>query len=331
MVPYIFAVDEKPWCVWDPGLEEENDRFLRNMSANYFAFLADQYLARLDSPEDEANAAIALRASYHHGLEAMFGLLGAFVQAPGAVIAWLPKCSNQTLRTLVARVSDEGTLLTQAGRQRVSWKVLARTIHRCAFTEDEPQWATADRYAKLWSRLARAFVDEKYTWEYNSLKHGLRVTGGTFTLKRGREHQFGVAPPDDEMVTLGISKFGNLFMMIEPLCAGDGAPDSSHVRLRRQRVNWNPVAMGQALRLVSMSIQNILSALRIANGEEPETLRFDRPGDPAFFEAPWLHSPSGPSFNSAPTYHEDVLAQIALIRTQDLLLELEKRTPRNEE
>lgn len=45
--------------------------------------------------------------------------------------------------------------------------------------------------------------------------------------------------------------------------------------------------MAQRLQLLAWSINNVVGALRCLNGVPPRTVRFQRPEDPAAFEAAW--------------------------------------------
>src|SRR5215218_2623467 len=97
---YVFAVGEEPLCLWGIDLANENERFLRSFDASYFDYCARVHADGLEGG-DAPRAAIALRAAYHHGLEALFSILGALSQAPEAVTAWIPRCSNAQLRRFV--------------------------------------------------------------------------------------------------------------------------------------------------------------------------------------------------------------------------------------
>lgn len=88
-------------------------------------------------------------------------------------------------------------------------------------------------------------------------------------------------------------------------------------------MNWSAEAMVQRLRLISMSITNIVGSLRVEMGVAPETVRFIRPHRPDEFEEAWV-PPGGVSFSNVDT--------VVSIETRDesskeaLLQELESRT-----
>jgi hypothetical protein len=281
---YVFAVGNEPFCLWGYDLALENETFLRSFDAKYFDYVSRSHLEHLEG-EDAARASVALRSAYHHGLEALFSLLGALSQAPEAVTAWIPKCSSSRLRRLVSDVSSQQAILTQRGWQRLSWHALAEIVHSHVWVDEEPKWTTASRYAHLWSRFASDFLNDLHISEYNSIKHGFRVLSGGSVLRVGVEPSYGVSPPESEMQTIGASPHGVTFSTVEPLPAGD--PKSPHVRLMNQRLNWRAESMAQALQLIAWSMNNVAGFLRVLNGAPASTIRFQRPEDPDVFEAPW--------------------------------------------
>jgi hypothetical protein len=81
-----------------------------------------------------------------------------------------------------------------------------------------------------------------------------------------------------------------LFFVAEPI---EGAPkmkSDPHFRTVHHSVNWNLVCMAGRLRLISMSICNVLSFLKIFNGKEPSSVKFTRFSDASLFDEPWQNS-----------------------------------------
>ncbi|MCC6242957.1 MAG: hypothetical protein IT353_08955 [Gemmatimonadaceae bacterium] len=280
---YVFAAGSEVFCCWDHDLATRNMRFLTSVDGQYFSYVAECHAAQLDG-SDRQRAAIALRAAYHHGLESMFSLLGAFVQAPGAVPAWLPKCSNPALRELVEGFQIGSTVMTQAGPQQVLLSEIAEHVHGFCWPDDQPTNATKNRFGRLWSRFAYDFLNPLYYGEYNSIKHGLRVGVGGFVLRVGLEEEYGVPAPEENMQTLGGSAYGTSFFQATEITGG---LPKHHFQIRSQALNWRPEAMVQRLQLIAFSINNIVSALRCINGVNPATVQFHRPEDPEAFEAAW--------------------------------------------
>jgi hypothetical protein len=317
---YVFAVGEEAFCLWGYDLAEENEQFLKSFDASYFEYVARAHIDHLEG-DDAARAAIALRASYHHGLEALFSILGALSQAPEAVTAWIPRCSNARLRRFVGDVTAGKPVLTQRGRQRLTWRALAEIVHSCCWVDEDPKHATAHRYAKLWSHFARDFLDPLHVAEYNSIKHGFRVLSGASVVRVGLQPSYGVVPSESQMRTIGGSPHGVSFSTVDPLPADNAK--SPHVRLVHQRLNWRAESMIQALQLISWSINNVVGFLRVLNGATPGTVRFHRPEDPEAFEAPWQWSVG--VISGAMNF---VLDEAEVIRAtrDELRAELERRT-----
>jgi len=161
---------------------------------------------------------------------------------------------------------------------------LANIVHRHVWTDENG--ATAKRFGQLWGRLATEFLDEYHIDEYNSIKHGFRISAGGFAVRVGSEHSYGVPPPESEMQSLGGTPHGMGFFKAESFPElGDAC--RHHLWIRDAHLNWRAEGMVQAIQLISISINNVLGALRILNGTQPSTVRFERPEDPSAYEAPW--------------------------------------------
>ncbi len=325
MYRYPFAVGEDVYCCWEHDLPQRNERFLKTIDAEYFSHLVERHLDQLEGDEKQ-RAAVALRVGYHHGAETLFSLLGAMAQAPDAVPAWLPKCSTSSLRAIVQGLSNGQSILTQCGRQTITFDALSTLVHQFCWQDESPLGATGKRYASFWSRLAGEFLDARNIAEYNSLKHGFRVAAGGFVLRIGEETEPGVRVPEENMETIGSSPFGTSFYDSQPIIDQDGL--RHHVRIRHTALNWRAEAMVQRLLLIAWSINNVVGALRSLNGALPETIRFFRPEDPEIFEAAWRWN-VGVHASDFDLVVEQ--GDIGPISRAELKSELEQRTPEQSE
>jgi hypothetical protein len=154
-------------------------------------------------------------------------------------------------------------------------------------------------------------LDEKLDGEYNSIKHGFRVKLGGFYLAMGAEDVPGVAPPPERMKVFANSQFGSSFFGTERL------GDKRNFGVSHESVNWNPENYIYALHLISMSIGNLISFLKVLNGIDPSAVRFSWPSDQSMFEGPWRQStgitwlgrPSGIRSDSInPRTNEEILS-----------------------
>jgi hypothetical protein len=280
-----FAVADSVYCCWDRDHRARTIEFLNGLDAEHFATVAAMLAEHLDG-DDALAASVALRVTYHQGVETLMSLLGAAAQGPSVVPAWIAKCSTQHLRTVTERLRRGEALLTEVGQQHISFDDLATRIHQFAWQDESGPDSTAAHFGKLWHKLALELLDPTSRAEYNALKHGARVRPGGFTMSIGLEDTFAVAPPPDRMHSLGGSRFGSSFFVTEKV-----GSSKAHLRIRRTSVNWLPEPLAQRLMLISISISNIVSALRCELGDDPSTVLFRRPVPADAFNLVWQASP----------------------------------------
>lgn len=280
----IFLVDNEPYCIWDPELKESCKRFLKGLDPEYFQYAFNAHL----ETEDEKRASVALRLSLHHGLETFFSLVGAFVQAPDCPFAWLSKCSTAALRSVVVRIGKgDKELFTKLNLSEPSWPEIARCVHHTYMPGTERQSETVDGFTKLWQRMAHEFLATEHIDEYNSIKHGFRVRSGGFGLAVAVESSPGIEPAPDAFKGLGRSDFGSTFFKIEPLSATKG---ERSLVLAEQSVNWSLERIVLLNQATYISINNLVSALRIVNDFAASECKFLRPEDSKNFLSAWDHS-----------------------------------------
>lgn len=288
----VFVVDDIPYCVWEWDLQERNLRFVESIDHEYFEYLATTYATQLDGPHAQ-RAATALRTAYHHGLETFFTLVCATLQAPLCIVGWMQKCQTHQLRNLVRKIHEgHHKIRNKLCLQEVTWDAVSDAINLFSYEDEARTQETKELFAVLWSRLAHDYLDDYNIKEYNSIKHGFRARAGGFTLFAGLEHKYGVQPPAEEMKVVGGSEFGTSFYLAERVQNAPKLQRDPHFRVRLCSLNWRPEAMIQALQLISISIGNLISYLRILHGVDPKTVPFRRPQDSEFFHAPWQNSVS---------------------------------------
>jgi len=281
----IIVVNEEPYCIWEVDLKGRNNEFLKGIDIDYFDYIVSVHL----EAEDKKRASIALRATFHHALETMFSLLCAYIQAPDCVYAWISKCSNTDLRSILRKINKrDRVLFSKLALKTISWESVAELIFQWYMPGTEKNTSTSKLFAQFWHRLANEYLDENYILEYNSLKHGFRVKSGGFALAVGKEHKYGVPPPANEMKSIGQSKYGTTFFKLEPVGETKG---NRSLRSRRISLNWKIEKVTLLIQLISMSITNVSSALQIVNGANPGEKRFVRPSKDSDFDKPWQFSP----------------------------------------
>lgn len=287
----LFAVNDEPFCLWEVDLPVRTRTFLDGIDAGYFDYILQAHT----STEDEKRALVAIRLSLHHATETLFSLLGALVQAPDCPYAWIAKCSNIELREFAERVTrQDNSLITKLEMDSVNWASIASAVYLTYQPGTERQRNTIECFSRLWTILAGDLLNPTHVDEYNALKHGFRARPGGFSLAVGVEPSFGVSPPDSEMESLGQSDFGATFLKIESLGSSRA---SRHIRSRQTSINWSLERVVLLHQLVYMSINNVVSALKVVNGYAPSTCRFMRPQDDSDFQKPWTYGTGAISIN----------------------------------
>lgn len=281
-----FAVGKNPYCVWEWDLSTRNLEFINGIDPNYF-----DHIVRLNAPlldgNDKNYASLSIRIAYCHGLETLFALLLATIQAPDCVVGWLHKYQLGQLRGLVEGISKQNqTMQYKLRLDKVTWQGLSEVIHQFQIDDKEKALRIKQHFGKLWQRLGNEFVNEQLVAEYNNIKHGLRVRAGGFSLAFGRQDAPGIAAPSERMVSMGGSVFGSEFFKPEPI-GGDHYKRDPNFRVRRMNLNWDPESLALRINLISSSLNNILSFLKIVNGVDPNTVAFSWPEDEKCFEAAW--------------------------------------------
>ena len=113
------------------------------------------------------------------------------------------------------------------------------------------------------------------------------MRAGGFTLAIGLETTPGEPAPPEAMHSLGGSDYGSTFFISERV-----GESRHHIRTRRMSVNWSPEALAQRLYMISMSIGNVVSAMRCMLGVDPQSVEFSRPSPLSAFDDVWSREPA---------------------------------------
>jgi hypothetical protein len=281
----IIVVNEEPYCIWEKDLKERNQEFINSIDGEYFEYLIKAHSPHIDEKDDKW-AAVSLRLGYLHGLETLFSLIGAFLQAPDCAYAWISKCSTGDLRTLISRINKSDPAIFKKWKiQSVSWQAISDIVFSYYVPSTEKNLETRKQFANLWQRLSHDYLESNNIDEYNSLKHGFRIKPGGFGLQAGLEHTLGVSPPEGEMQTLGYSKHGTTFYTLERV--GGDVKTNRSFRSRRVSINWEIERIILLLQLIAISIKNIAGILSVINGKKSTDVKFYTLADYSDFEKPW--------------------------------------------
>lgn len=275
-----FVVGNKPYCLWGWDLRDANLRFLEGIRADYFGFVADNF-GEAGTDEEGQLTALSLRLSYLQGLETLFAFVGATLQAPHYVQGWLHHYRD--LKQITRAIHERNPTKREPIRTRLkidtlSWEGVAKILF--VYIGDEAlRQEYVDFYSKLWAGFASDFLNDAYRGEYNSIKHGLRVVPGGFSLAMGLEETPGVRA--ERMRTVGSSEFGTQHISTNKL--SDEHPH--HMVVKTRSVNWHPLDMGNALQLISYSLTNIVAFLKAFNGVQK--VGFVKPSSADAAGEPW--------------------------------------------
>ena len=277
-----FVIDETPFACWDWELHKKNLEFLEGIDSEYFRYIVDCNIDKLEG-DLKHQAATSLRLAYSHGLETLFALLCSAAQAPQCSVGWVLNYRNIDLINLVKKISKQEPIYTRFKEPPITWNVLANHIHaNLGYEKEKKEWIQ-EGFGQAWSWFASEFTDDNFTLEYNGIKHGLRVRPGGFYLAVGHEDTPGVPAPPEKMMSLGGSTYGSSYFVKEHVVSAN----KINFRPRRHARNWSPQNLANGLILISMSINNVVSWLGIVNGVRPDKCKFVNPSSRQEFEAPW--------------------------------------------
>lgn len=270
----LFFVGTRPKGVWCPEMRAKDLAMLRAFDCNHFGYLARVHSAQLET-EERQRAAVAIRFSVGMAGETLLALIGAMLQAPYCVFGWLHEYRARPDLELVAKACLGRAQLATVWKFELTCEAIAAEIHRAMDVKDQ---AKKDEITAHFATFVRSTIhDFMDRLEYNSIKHGLRIEPGGFSLAVGRKETFGVEPA--EMQSLGGSDYGGSFLVLDPVSPAH----KCDYFVRELSTNWDPTAMLTRLRIASMVINNIVSYLRLLRGKDTE-VKFRAPKDLSDFD-----------------------------------------------
>ena len=258
---FPFVTDETPHCLWDFDIRESNRTFLNGIDPLYFKHVADTQSQLLEG-ESKQYAALALRSAYTQGIETLFALIASAAQAPNCPVGWMLRYKNDHLERIVRKIQNSEPILSRFNAEFLSWESLSFLLHPFEARDSEESTRMCNFFANYWRRFAYDFLDEIHKNEYNSVKHGLRLTMGGFKLFIGPEKTQDAPLNRDDMFCVSQSDFGSMFYSNEKLT------DSRNFRVLLHSVNWNPNKFYVGLYVIYYSISNVVNFLKSLNDSE---------------------------------------------------------------
>ena len=279
---------DKPYAVWGSDLATTNRQFLDSMDAEFYqrtavsiieSFGGEEALDDPDKINERKDTSTLTRLLWHHAAETLAMTIGACVQAPDAVHAYFLRCRTEDVIQLAQLISKD------------SLPKLNRFEKNDASVNDLMQWVFslcreevhAERFVQSICQIYSMFTEKSHRAEYNSIKHGLRVSHGALQLRIGLEHEYGVSPPADEFKTLGASPESSSFLVAKKFEWARGQENSINFHMEKVTVAFSSDKIIRELQVMKMIMHNIIVRLKIYNGFKGEDVKFFVPEDPAEF------------------------------------------------
>ncbi len=237
-----FCCGDRELAISSSDLYEDNLIYVKNLKYDYYSQMADM-LEDLWN-EDTANESIAMniRLLYFQSLETLMAFLSAFAQAGPIVVGWMHLYMPNDLSLIIQKISNGEHSYNRTPFKELTWFKLASWI----IGRSEYKEKFEDVYGKLWGKFSSDFLDNSLINEYNSQKHGLRISlqedmkpGKIYNISQNTS--FDVGPQG-----LGALSF------VKRKIAG-----FNH-NLCRQVREWNILDNLEGLRLVSVSLEQVL-------------------------------------------------------------------------
>ncbi len=284
----LFLVDERAFCLWDKEITKTNLEFLHTIDPEYFEYLADVNYEKIRDGNETTSqhAALAIRTAFSQGLETLFALIFASIQAPHCIPAWMGLYQSKELYSLVHKVDNHEKIASLLKVPAINWQTISEAIHVSLVLDDKDKEVAIKRsFGQLWSGFASTFLQVDFGNEYNSIKHGLRIKNGGFSFAMGIQDTPGIPAAKERMMLMGKSEFGTSYYDINRI-----EKVKEHIQIKRASRNWDPEDMVWGLKLISISISNIVTSLKIHNGINPDKVQFHWPNNLEAFNEPWKRS-----------------------------------------
>src|SRR5439155_691110 len=139
----------------------------------------------------------------------------------------------------------------------------------------------------LWEKFASDYTDDCLDKEYNSFKHGFRAQ-----IAGEPGPSIALTPSGAKEPVVLSSDFGTNFYVAEKLTEAADPQMGHHFKLDHYHVNLQPTVMVSALRMISISIKNVVAFLRLIDRPPPEGVQIMWPLNKEDFEI-FSHSPRG--------------------------------------
>lgn len=252
--PHFMPIDDRYFALWDIEIKTKSKDFAESINIDYFDYILN---ANRSKAKSDSNAAMAIKIAYHHSLETFFSLLGAYVQMPNAPYAWMLKYQTFQLKNVVRKIKhgDKTLLHHWHNLEVVNIESIADIIF-LYFQPEKEKEKQKHIFIKAWKMLASEFLNEDLEKEYNSIKHGFRVQSGGTTLSIKLDGS-------EKASIVAHSEHGSRYYALND----NQLMNDINIQTTQKAINWHIESLICLFEITIASIQNIKSAIKIANSE----------------------------------------------------------------
>lgn len=286
MIYFPFKVVDKVYCCWAHDMKKSNLEFIESFDPEYFLFAAEVYRESLKG-EDTQKAALAIRNIYHHSLETLFTIICASIQSPFCIYGWMNMATTGDVRKVLRLIGSYKKFYNYLALDYVDWESFANKIFLIDTINkgNEKFVELSEMFSRLWSSLCGQYLHDYSIKEYNSIKHGFRSAPGGYKFSIGPPNTLNDPSRHKEWISLGDSKYGSSFSVIKRI-KGTSENDCN-IQSSKYSVNWEPESLLHDIKLISISIHNILSFLKIAHDADPTKIMCLVPEEKDYFDEHW--------------------------------------------
>lgn len=290
-----FCVLKRPFVVWSDDVDRDCLEFLGRIDVEFYDRAARDIVNNLrdENPHEidekssqnqrgnnrhQDDVSSIVRLLWHHGIETLVMLIGAYIQAPAAVHAYFIKCRTEdTLEIAKSLLYGRRPEYNRTNDADFNLENLLRGLHLSAPWSDKE--VTIKRFTQALYAMLASFTSEEHRLEYNSIKHGLRASHGQFAIMARVEKVPGVEAEPGAMQLVGGSREASSFGVAVPL--PDASKELARVNFRIDRVTvaWSMDKVLYDLQILSILINNAVSALQISMNLAAERVKFVRPSN----------------------------------------------------
>lgn len=275
-----FFVGRRAHAVAATSLRQRNIEFLRTIIPEYFVEVARAHYDSLVAANSAGDLqrrhffASAVRMSYFQATETFLGLLSAALQAPHAAVAWIQQYRRKDILIVTDAIAKRDSTYVLVDLGTGGWEAVAAAIFGGLLEDSAVRQLYVQAFARFWSRLAADYADDLAYHEYNSIKHGMRVSHGGFSIAVAPSPTGGSPPDGSTLRALGGSQYGSSFQRAVPL--EDPAKHTSTFGLRQTNMNWDPHVLMRRIDLLESSFANVRAFMldKVTSPTEKVTYRY---------------------------------------------------------